>query len=118
MGVVIYTVQYDCQHCIFDVTLWEKLLHLTESKYGDKNVAIPMKLHPASKSLEADLVKFIDTHTRYICEVPSFRGEMIVNLPDECISPYAVVDVPNPNVLDFMFLMESTQIAVEECNLY
>ena len=47
----------------FDVTLWEKLLHLTESKYGGENVAIPMKLHPASKSLKADLVKFIDTHT-------------------------------------------------------
>ena len=101
----------------FDVTLWEKLLHLTESRYGGKNVAIPTKLHPASKSLKADLVKFIDTHTQYICEVPSFRGEMIVNLPDEYISPYAVVDVRNPNVLDFMFLMESTRIAVEECNL-
>ena len=101
----------------FDVTLWEKLLHLTESKYGGENVAISMKLHPASKSLKADLVKFIDMHTRYICEIPSFRSEMIVNLPDEYISPYAVVDVPKENVLDFMFLMESTWIAVEECNL-
>ena len=101
----------------FDVTLWEKLLHLTESKYGGENVSISMKLHPASKSLKADLVKFIDIHTRYICEVPSFRSEMIVNLPDEYISPYAVVDVPKENVLDFMFLMESTWIAVEECNL-
>ena len=100
----------------FDVTLWGKL-HLTKSKYGGENVAIPTKLHPASKSLKADLVKFIDTHTRYICEVPSFRGEMIVNLPDEYISPYAVVDVPKPNVLDFMFLMELTRVAVEECNL-
>ena len=101
----------------FDITLWEKLPHLTESKYGSENVAIPTKLHPASKSLKADLVKFIDAHTQYICEVPSFRGEMIVNVPDEYISPYAVVDVPNPNVLDFMFLMELTQIAVEVCNL-
>ena len=25
----------------FDITLWEKLLHLTESKYGGKNVVIP-----------------------------------------------------------------------------
>ena len=47
----------------FDVTLWKKLLHLTESKYGTENVAILTKLHPAIKSLKSDLVKFIDTHT-------------------------------------------------------
>ena len=101
----------------FDVTLWEKLLHLNESKYGAENVAILMKLHLAIKSLKSDLVKFIDTNTRYICEVPSFRGEIIVNLLDEYILPYAVVDVPTANVLDFMFLMELSQIAEEECNL-
>ena len=39
-----------------------------------------------------------------------------MNLLDEYISPYAV-DVPTTNVLDFMFLMESSQMAVEECNL-
>ena len=101
----------------FDANLWEKLLNITESKYEKHNVAIPMKLHPSSKSLKSDMVKFIDTHTRYICEVPSFRGEMIVNLPDEYISPYSSVDLPNPNILDFMFVTETTRIAVEECNL-
>ena len=82
-----------------------------------ENVPIPMKLYPSSKSLKSDLVKFIDTHTRYKCEVPSFRGEIIVNLLDEYISPYAPVDIPTPNVLDFMFVMELSRIAVEECNL-
>ena len=101
----------------FDGKLWEKLLQLTESKYGKENVPILMKLHPSSNSLKSDLVKFIDTHTHYICEVPSFRGEITVNLPDEYISPYASVDLPNPNVLDFMFVMEVTRIAVEACNL-
>ena len=101
----------------FDVTLWQKLLHLTEYKYGAENVAILMKLHPVIKSLKSDLVKFINTHTRYICEVPSFRGEINVNLPDGYISPCAVVDVPTTNVLDFMYLMESSWLAVEECNL-
>ena len=43
----------------FDGKLWEKLLQLTESKYGEENVPIPMKLHPSSKSLKSDLVKFI-----------------------------------------------------------
>ena len=77
----------------FDGKLWEKLLQLTESKYGEENVPIPTKLHPSSKSLKSGLVKFIDTHTSYICEVPSFRGEIIVNLPDEYISPYTSVDL-------------------------
>ena len=63
------------------------------------------------------MVKFINTHTQYICEVPSFRGEMIVDLPDEYISPYSSVVLPNPNLLDFMFVMEMNRIAVEECNL-
>ena len=40
-----------------------------------------------------------------------------MNLPDECISPYVPVDIPTPNVLDFMFVMELSWIAVEECNL-
>ena len=101
----------------FDVKLWEKLLQLTESKYGAENVPMPMKLHLSSKSLKSNLVKFINTHTHYKCEVPSFRGEIIVNLPDEYISPCAPFDIPTPNVLDFMFVMESSQIAVEECNL-
>ena len=101
----------------FDANLWEKLLNLTESKYGEQNVAIPTKLHPSNKSVKSDMVKFIDTHTQYDCEVPSFKGEMIVNLPDEYISPYSSVDLPNPNVLDFMFVLEMTRIAVEECNL-
>ena len=101
----------------FDAKLSEKLLQLTESKYGAENVPIQPKLNPSSKSLKSDLVKFIDTHTWYICEVPSFRGEIIVNLPDEYISPYAHVNIPTPNVLDFMFVMESSWIAVEECNL-
>ena len=92
-------------------------IQLTESKYGAENVPIPTKLHPSSKSLKSNLVKFIDTHTCYICEVPSFRGEIIVNLLDEYMSPYAPVDIPTPNVLNFMFVMESSRIAVEECNL-
>ena len=78
---------------------------------------ILMKLHLSSKSLKSDLVKFINTHTCYICEVPNFRSEIIVNLPDEYISPYTSVDLPTPNVLDFMSVMEVSGIAVEECNL-
>ena len=101
----------------FDEKLWEKLLQLIESKYGVENVPSCTKLHPSNKSLKSNLAKFIDTHTWYICEVPSFRGEIIVNLLEEYISPYAPVNIPTPNVLDFMFVMESSGIAVEECNL-
>ena len=56
----------------FNETLWQKLLYLTEYKYGTENVAIPMKLHPAIKSLKSDLVKFVDMCVKYqVLEVKS-----------------------------------------------
>ena len=96
----------------FDANLWEKLLNLTESKYGQQNVAIPTKLHPSSKSLKSNMVKFINSHTCYICEVPSFRGEICL-----MSKSHLSVDLPNSNILDFIFVKEMTRIAVEECNL-
>ena len=64
LGLVSYMLYSTTLSVVyFDANLWEKLLNLTESKYGEQNVAIPMKLHPSSKSLKSDMVKFIDTHT-------------------------------------------------------
>ena len=40
-----------------------------------------------------------------------------MNLPDEYISPYAPLNIPTPNVLDFMFVMELSWIVVQEYNL-
>ena len=63
LWLLSYTLSSMTVDVYFDATLWQKLLHLTEYKYGAENVAIPMKLHPAIKSLKSDLVKFINTHT-------------------------------------------------------
>ena len=35
------------------------------------------------------MMNFIRTHSRLVCEVPLFRGEMEINLPEFYISPYS-----------------------------
>ena len=49
---------------------------------------MPSRLHFQSKKLRAELGHFVETHTRFVLEVPSLRGEMVFNIPDTYISPY------------------------------
>ena len=41
---------------------------------------IPMRLHEESKSLRPEMMNFIRTYSRLVCEVPSLRGKMEINL--------------------------------------
>ena len=63
-----------------DPILWDKIMSLAEKKYGIPKSVIPMRLHEESKSLRPDMMNFIRTHSRLVCEVPSLRGEMEINL--------------------------------------
>ena len=52
-------------------------------------------------------MNFIRTHSRLVCGVPSFRGEMEINLPEFYISPYSTTSMfleNKPNFLE-MFAM-------------
>ena len=101
----------------FDPNLWEKLMDLAEETYGGDKVCVPTKLHHLCKSLKVDLVNFVDTHTRCIGEYPSLCGELVINLPQVYLSPYAEIPNLDENLMDVQDVMESTRIHTEECSL-
>ena len=72
----------------FDQKLWDKLLALAEGKYGISKPTVPTCLHPMSKLLKKEMDTFVSTHTKFVAEVPSFRGEMVISMPANYISPY------------------------------
>ena len=74
----------------FDADLWEKLMNLCEEKYGVAKPLMPTKIHKSCKILKAKMESFIKTHTRLICEVPSLRGKLVVELPPVFLFPYAL----------------------------
>ena len=90
LWLVSYTVQSTTLIEVhFDAKLWEKLMNLVENKYGIPKPVVPSRLHVESKTLRPEMVNFISTYSRLVCEVPSFRGELEVNLPEFYISPYS-----------------------------
>ena len=108
LWLVTYTLQSTTLIEVdFDPILWDKIMSLAEKKYGIPKPVVPMRLHEDSKSLRPEVMNFIRTHSRFVCEVPSYRGEMEMNLPEFYISPYSMplMFLKNkPNFLD-MFAM-------------
>ena len=53
------------------------------------------------------MMKLIKTHSRLVCEVPLFRGEMEINLPQYYSSPYSTMSMFVENKPDYvnMFAM-------------
>ena len=101
----------------FDQKLWDKLLALTEDKYGISIPTVPTCLHPMSKLLKKEMDTFVRTHTKFVAEVPSFRGEMVISMPAKYISPY--ISLPNISslTLDAGLLIKSNSIIAEEAAL-
>ena len=73
----------------FDADLWAEMLNLYEEKYGVAKPLIPKKIHKSHKNLKEKMESFIKTNTRLLCEVPSLRGELTIDLPPLFLSPYA-----------------------------
>ena len=72
-----------------DQELWDKLLELAEDKYGIDQLKMPTKLHPLSKQLWKELATFVETYTKFVLEVLSFRGNLKIYLPEVFTSPYS-----------------------------
>ena len=102
----------------FDPNLWEKLMDLAEETYGGAKVSVPTKLHHLSKSLNIDLVNFIDTHTRCIAEYPSLCGQLVINLPQVYLLPYAEIPNLDENLMDVQHVMESTRNIQKNAHCY
>ena len=88
----------------FDPVLWDKIMSLAEKKYGTPKLVVPMQLHEESKSLRPEMMNFIRTHSRLVCEVPSFRGKMEINLPEFYLSPYSTTSMFLENKPDYLHM--------------
>ena len=63
------------------------------------------------------MLKFIKTHSRLVCEVPSFRGELEVNLPEFYISPYSSTLIFLENKLHFLHMFGLSCLIADEAQL-
>ena len=73
----------------FDADLWAEMLNFCEEKYGVAKAHMPTKIHKSCKNLKEKMESFIKTNTRLLCEVPSFQGELVIDLPSVFLSLYA-----------------------------
>ena len=90
LGLVSYTLLSTTLILVqFDEELWSEIMKLVEEKYGVSKPFMPTKLHKACKHLKEMMEAFIKTNTTLICEVPSLRGEMVMDLSHVFLSPYA-----------------------------
>ena len=78
---------------------------------------LPTRLHLQSKKLRADLLQFVETHTRFVLEVPSLHGEMVFNIPDIYMSPYQSAPCFKESNLDLACLDHAAHIISEESTL-
>ena len=72
----------------FDQVLWNKLFSKACELFDKPNPPIPTKVDPAIKLLRSELVEFIQTKSRFLFEVPSFRGSIVQQIPRTIISAY------------------------------
>ena len=101
----------------FDPILSDKIMSLTEKKYGVPKPVIPTRLSEESKSLRPEMMNFIKTHSRLVCEVPSFRGKMEINLPEFYISPYATTSMFIENKPDYLHMFGMSCLIADDAEL-
>ena len=100
-----------------DPILWDKIMSLAEKKYGIPKSVIPMRLHEESKSLRPDMMNFIRTHSRLVCEVPSLRGEMEINLLEFYISLYSTTSMFLKNKADYLHMFAMSCLIAHDAEL-
>ena len=101
----------------FDPILWNKIMSLAEKKYGIPKPVVSMQLHEESKSLRLEMMNFIRTHSRLVCEMPLLRGEMKINLPEFYISPYLMTSIFLENKPNFLHMFARSCLIADETEL-
>ena len=92
-------------------------MSLVEKKYGIPKPVVPTQLDEESKILRPEMMSFIRTHSRLVCEVPSLRGEMEINLPAFYISPYSTTSIFLENKLDYLHMFGQSCFISAEAQL-
>ena len=96
-------------------TLWQKLLKLTEEKYGCEKPVYPTQIHSFCKELRKEMMNFVETHSYIVCEVPSFHGELKMNLPPLFVNPYACTGMFLQSVPNYKEYTKIILTIAEEC---
>ena len=118
LWLVTYTLQSTTLIEVdFDPILWDTIMSLAEKKYGIPKPVIPMRLSEESKSLRPEMMNFIKTHSRLVCVVPSFRGEMEINLPELYILPYATTSMFLKNKPDYLYMFGMSCLIADDAEL-
>ena len=118
LWLVTYTIQSTTLIEVdFDPILWDKIMSLAEKKYSIAKPVVLTRLHEESKSIRPEMMKFIKTHSRLVCKVPSLRGEMEINLPEFYISPYSTTSMFLNNKHDFLHMFAMSCLIADEAEL-
>ena len=75
----------------FDAELWTNIWSLLLEFYGPQKPKIPTRVHPSTKQLRLQISQSKQTHSSFMCEVPTITGEYgSVTIPENfnsCYSP-------------------------------
>ena len=97
----------------FDQVLWNKLFSKACELFDKPNPPIPTKVDPAIKLLRSELVEFIQTKSRFLFEVPSFRGSIVQQIPRTIISAYCTTVPKTLRTCDLKAAQRESKICSE-----
>ena len=76
----------------FDAELWTNIWSLLLEFYRPEKLKIPTRVHPSTKQLWLQILQSKQTHSSFMCEVPTITGEYgSVTIPENFNSCYSPV---------------------------
>ena len=74
----------------FDEDLWNDMWSLLLELYGSEKPKLPTRVHLATKQMHLKISQSKQTHTSFMCKVPTVTGEYgSVTIPQDFNSPYS-----------------------------
>ena len=75
----------------FDEDLWNDMWSLLLELYGSEKPKLPTQVHPATKQMRLKILQSKQTHTSFMCKVPTVMGEYgSVTILQDFNSPYSL----------------------------
>ena len=101
----------------FDQYLWDHILNVLEDLFGGEKIISPTKLHPIISELQKELSSFATKQTKFLLEVPSFRGEVGPLVDSSFLSPYYVAPPFSKEPSDMQDILQKLEVDQVECDL-
>ena len=108
----------------FDEDLWNDMWSLLLELYGSEKPKLPTQVHPATKQMHLKILQSKQTHTSFICEVPTVTGEYrSLTIPQDFNSPYSpapahheVLKTTERITQENLLLYQDAQRAFNQCH--